>query len=295
MNTPRNILITGCSAGIGRATALLLATNGHRVYATMRDIGGRNADAARVLRDDVEQLGASLEVLELDVTDEDSIAAAIAAVASAGPLDVVIHNAGVAAVGLVEQQTVALAQQVFDVNVLGPIRVQQAALPLLRSSSCPRIVGISSTLARERAPFLATYTASKHAMASLLSTWAYELNPEGIRTVLVEPGTIPSTAMLHNLLPSDRPLDAAQSALAERAAGLVAGLQAFGESDAAPTADVVARAVLQALAPDAPDRIVVDPSGFNGCERINATAAQVQSELLANYQMSDLATVQRGS
>jgi NAD(P)-dependent dehydrogenase (short-subunit alcohol dehydrogenase family) len=234
-------------------------------------------------------------VLELDVSDEASIAAAMGAVASAGPLDVVIHNAGVAAVGLVEQQTIALAQQIFDVNVLGPIRVQQAALPLLRASDRPRIVGISSTLARERAPFLATYTASKHAMASLLSTWAYELNPEGIRTVLVEPGTIPSTAMLHNLLPSDRPLEAAQAALAERAQGLVAGLQAFGQSDAAPSADVVARAVLQALAPDAPDRIVVDPSGFDGCERINATAAQVQSELLANYQMSDLNTVQRGS
>jgi NAD(P)-dependent dehydrogenase (short-subunit alcohol dehydrogenase family) len=293
MNLRLAILITGCSSGIGRATALHLASAGHRVFATMRDVNGKNADAKRDLLETAASHGHTLQVVELDVTDADSVSAAMATVQHAGGLDVVVHNAGVAAVGLVEQQSIAVAQRIFDVNVLGPIRVQQAALPLLRASERPLVIGISSTLARERAPFLATYTASKHAFAALLTTWSYELNPEGIRTVLIEPGTIPSTAMLHSLLPSDRPIATAQEALAGRAQGLVAGLQAFGQSPEAPRAEVVAGAVAKALAADAPDRIVVDPSGFDGCARINAVAARVQDDLLGNYGMSDLSTARR--
>lgn len=200
--SPETVLITGCSSGIGAATAVHLAGRGYRVFASMRAPDTRNAGAAeRLLR--ATPTG-GLRVLELDVTDARSIERAVGQIQLEGGLDALVHNAGVAAIGLTEAHSADAAARLFDVNVLGALRVQQATLPLLRESAAPRIVGVSSTLGREQAPFLALYTASKHAFAALLSTWAYELHPEGIRTCLVEPGTFPSTGMLQALLPADR-------------------------------------------------------------------------------------------
>lgn len=290
MRAPLTILITGCSSGFGHHTARELAALGHRVYATMREPTGKNAAARDSLVAAARDSEGTIEVLELDVTRSHTIEAAMEQVARHGRLDVLVHNAGVAAVGLVEEQSPALAQRLFDTNVVGAIRVQQAALPLLRQSPAPTIVGISSTLSRERAPFLATYTATKHAFAALLSTWAYELNPEGIRTVLVEPGTFPNTAMLENLLPSDQD-SVPPPALRLRVEGLVTGLQAFATSGAAPSPGIVAQAVAEALSPQSQDCVVVDPSGFGGCARLNALGEQVQRELLRRYEQADLAVV----
>jgi NAD(P)-dependent dehydrogenase (short-subunit alcohol dehydrogenase family) len=283
-----SVLITGSSSGFGYAIAQRLAAAGHRVFASMRDLRGRNAAAAASLEAWAAEAGADLRPLELDVTCDTSVSAALAEIARTGELDVVVHNAGVAAMGLVESQSVALAARIFEVNVMGPLRVQQAALPLLRASRSARIVAISSTLGRERVPFLALYTATKHALDAMLTTWAYELHPEGIRTVLVEPGTIPTTRMLDNLLEGTLPHSPTAAPLAARARGLADGLRAWGKAPDAPAAALVADAVLRALAPDAPARIVVDPSGFDGCARMDAMGDAVQRELLARYGMDDL-------
>lgn len=284
--SPETVLITGCSSGIGAATAVHLAGRGYRVFASMRAPDTRNAGAAeRLLR--ATPTG-GLRVLELDVTDARSIERAVGQIQLEGGLDALVHNAGVAAIGLTEAHSADAAARLFDVNVLGALRVQQATLPLLRESAAPRIVGVSSTLGREQAPFLALYTASKHAFAALLSTWAYELHPEGIRTCLVEPGTFPSTGMLQALLPADRRPPAHTEPLAARAAALRDGLRAFGAGPDAPDPHAVAVAIERALGAGAPDRIVVDPSGFDGCARVDDLAETVQRELLARYAMGDL-------
>ncbi len=259
-----SVLITGSSSGFGYAIAQRLAAAGHRVFASMRDPRGRNAAAAASLEAWAAEAGADLRPLELDVTCDTSVSAALAEI------------------------VVALAARIFEVNVMGPLRVQQAALPLLRASRSARIVAISSTLGRERVPFLALYTATKHALDAMLTTWAYELHPEGIRTVLVEPGTIPTTRMLDNLLEGTLPHSPTAAPLAARARGLADGLRAWGKAPDAPAAALVADAVLRALAPDAPARIVVDPSGFDGCARMDAMGDAVQRELLARYGMDDL-------
>src|SRR5687767_2468477 len=121
------ILITGASTGFGREAAERLARRGHRVFATMRQIQGRNAENRHAL----EQLAAGenldLEVLELDVTDEGSVQSAVAqALDRAGRLDVVINNAGFGGVGVTEAYTTEQYQQVFDVNVYGVVRVNRA-------------------------------------------------------------------------------------------------------------------------------------------------------------------------
>jgi NAD(P)-dependent dehydrogenase (short-subunit alcohol dehydrogenase family) len=281
--TRRVVLVTGASSGFGAATVTALAADGHRVFATMRAPQTRNARVAARL-----QAMAGVRVLELDVTDEDSVGAAFRAVASEGGMDAVVHNAGVAAIGPAERQSARLMARIFDVNVFGPVRVQQAALPLLRAAADPRVVVVTSTLARERAPLLAAYTASKHALDALFECWAHELNPEGIRTVRVQPGTIPTTRMLDNLLQPDREVAAARH-LDARTEQMLAGLKAWGREDDAPTAALVADAVRAALAPSPPSHIVIDPTGFDGAERINETCRGVQQELLERYGMGDLA------
>lgn len=277
------VLITGCSSGFGAAVASRLAADGHRVFATMRDPTGRNAPAASKLR----AAAGAPSVLALDVTDQASVDAAFARVESEGGLDAVVHNAGVATIGPLEHQSVELIERLFAVNVLGAVRVQQAALPLLRASRRPRIVVVTSTLARERAPLLGAYTATKHALDALFECWSYELNAEGIRTVLVQPGTVPTTRMLYNLLPSDRVAERAD-ALGARAVSLVDNLRDWGQSSEAPTPQGVVDAVSRALASSCPLHLVVDPSGAVGTARINDVCAEVQDELLDRYGMQDL-------
>jgi NAD(P)-dependent dehydrogenase (short-subunit alcohol dehydrogenase family) len=279
-----NILITGCSSGFGASAAAALAADGHRVFASMRDPRGRNAGPAARLG----ALAGDIEVVELDVSDGESISAAFAHMAAAGGLDAVVHNAGVAAVGPLEAQSPEQVAHLFDVNVVGAVRVQHAALPLLRRSASPRVVVVTSTLARERAPLLAAYTASKHALDALFECWSHELNPDGIRTVLVQPGTVPTTRMLDNLVPADRPTNAT-GALAARAEAMVAGLRAWGGAPDAPDASRVADAIRVALSECPPRRIVIDPTGFDGAERINLVCDGVQADLLERYGMQDLA------
>ncbi len=282
------ILVTGSSSGIGAATVQALAAAGHTVHAGMRAPTGRNAAAAAAL---VDRAGPGPVLpLALDVTDPDQIAAAHDTIAAAGGLDVLVHAAGVVGIGLAESMGPAVAARIFDVNVTGVVRVQQAMLPLLRAGRSPRIVYISSTLAREVLPMLAFYTASKHALDALAEAWAYELHAVGIRSVIVQPGTIPTTNMLDNALEHGVPeRSAPYGELAAMGPGMVAGLRAWGETPDAPQPAVVAEAVCAALQGDTPLRVVVDPSGFDGAARVNAAAAAVQAELLAANGMEALA------
>ena len=127
------VLITGASTGFGRNAAERLARRGHHVFATMRDINGRNAEH----RDALERLAAHetlpLRVLELDVTDDRSVQEAVqGALREVGHLDAVINNAGVAGIGVTEAYTVEQVQQMFDVNVFSVVRVNRAVLPSMR-------------------------------------------------------------------------------------------------------------------------------------------------------------------
>ncbi|MFZ9889434.1 MAG: SDR family NAD(P)-dependent oxidoreductase, partial [Myxococcota bacterium] len=230
----------------------------------------------------------------LDVTDDASVDACLVRVAEQGGLDAVVHNAGVAAAGLVETFTADVAQRIFDVNVFGPLRVQRACLPLLRQSTSPRVVYLSSTDGREVMPFLGLYNASKAALESLAEGWSYELNALGIRSVIVQPGTFPTTSILRNLLPPDAPERAEfYGDLAAAPEALFAQISAMVESGRAPELALVVDAVVQALLPDAPPRIVVDPSGFDGTERINAVCSDVQRQLLERCALSHLSSVVR--
>ena len=170
------ILVTGCSRGIGHRVAEHLAAAGHHVIATARDVG------------DLNDLNVA-ERLTLDVTDDASVAAAARAVDS---LDVLINNAGIALQSPVEHTPLGAAQDLFDINVFGLLRTTQAFLPALRRGRQPTVINVSSVVGRVGMPLVGAYAASKWAVEGLSEAMALELEREGITVKVLEPGYVSS-------------------------------------------------------------------------------------------------------
>ncbi|XP_069732969.1 17-beta-hydroxysteroid dehydrogenase type 1 isoform X4 [Phaenicophaeus curvirostris] len=191
------VLITGCSSGIGLGLAARLAADAaHRfkVYATMRD----PAKGERLL----ERLGgccpATLDVLQLDVTDPRSLAAAVQRVQGQQPLDVLVCNAGVGLMGPLETCSDHAMKTVLDVNLFGTIRTIQAFLPAMKRRGAGRIIVSSSIGGLQGLPFKAVYCASKFAVEGLCESLAIVLQPFNIHVTLVECGPV-NTSFLANL------------------------------------------------------------------------------------------------
>lgn len=198
------VLITGASTGFGREAAERLASRGHRVYATMRDIDGRNAAHRDALEKRATNEGLPLRVLELDVTSDDSVQRAVeTALAEAGHIDVVVNNAGILALGVTEAYTPEQFGHVLDVNVLGSFRVNRAVLPSMRARRSGLLIQISSGAGRVAIPAMAPYCASKFAVEALADIMRFELLPLGIDSILVEPGIYRTPIFERNMPPVD--------------------------------------------------------------------------------------------
>ena len=183
MNAQRRseaVLITGCSSGIGKAAAEHLATRGHTVYATARKL-----DAIK----DLEAHGCRL--LALDVTDEQSMAAAVAAVEQAeGAVGVLVNNAGYSQSGAVESVPMDAVRRQFETNVFGLVRMCQLVLPGMRAQHWGRIINISSMGGRLVFPGGGFYHASKYAVEALSDALRFEVKGFGVGVTLIEPGLI---------------------------------------------------------------------------------------------------------
>jgi NAD(P)-dependent dehydrogenase (short-subunit alcohol dehydrogenase family) len=176
----KTVLITGCSTGFGRDTAIYFLNQGWRVVATMRN------PAASTL-----PISDRLHVLPLDVTDAGSIAAAIG---QAGTIDVLVNNAGIGWLNAVEGSPLETVREVFETNLFGAIAMMQAVLPAMRERRSGVIVNVSSSSLYKPLPLLSVYRASKAAMNALSESAAHELAPFGIRVRVVMPGMAPSTS-----------------------------------------------------------------------------------------------------
>ncbi|SJZ58248.1 Short-chain dehydrogenase [Enhydrobacter aerosaccus] len=176
MNT---VLITGCSSGFGLETARLFLDRGWTVVATMR-----------TPRADVLPRSERLRVLPLDVTDPDSIAAAVAA---AGPIDVLVNNAGIGWANALEGTPMAIARGIFETNTIGTMAVTQAVLPQFRERRAGVVVNVTSTVTLKPLHLLSVYTASKAAVNAFSEVLALELEPFGVRVRIVLPGRAPGT------------------------------------------------------------------------------------------------------
>ena len=183
----RSVLITGTSTGIGQATAVTLAARGWRVFATMR-----NLEKTGLLEQALKEAGVQngVEVEQLDVNDAASIRTAVASTLSqtGNKLDAVVHNAGVAAAGALEDVPESELRRVMETNFFGVLELTRALLPTFRAQRRGRIVIVSSEAAFMGQPTNSIYCASKWAVEGWAEAVAYELEPFGIDIILVEPG-----------------------------------------------------------------------------------------------------------
>ena len=295
MEVSRSILVTGASSGLGRLTAETLARRGHRVFATMRNIAGTNAVAAAELRGAAEQESLALEVVELDVTSEVSVAEAVSVIIDrAGSIDVVVNNAGVMAVGLDEGFTIDQMQDLFDVNVFGAQRVIRAVLPHMRSRGEGLLVAVSSSMAQITFPFAGMYTATKRALEGLVESYRYQLVPFGIDSVIIEPGGYPTSLYERLVYPGDAERVDGYGALADMPGQIFGGfaeqLQGPDGPDPQEVADAVA-ALIEAPIGERPLRTVVDRYTADGVNALLKTSEGVQEQTFAHFGMSDLLSV----
>ena len=170
----KSILITGCSSGYGLATARHFHAQGWNVIATMR-----------TPRADVLPASDRVRVLPLDVTAPNSIAQALQA---AGPIDVLVNNAGLGLFGAFEATPMTTVRDIFDTNTFGTMAMTQAVLPQMRERGAGLVVNVTSSATLAPMPLVAAYTASKTAIEGFTASLAFELAAFGVRVKLVEPG-----------------------------------------------------------------------------------------------------------
>ena len=286
------ILVTGASSGFGEMTAYALADAGHTVYASMRHPTDDKVDQARAHS---AGRGVDLRTVALDVQDQASVDAAVAQViAEQSRIDVLIHNAGHMAFGPAEAFTPEQFARLYDINVVGPQRLNRAALPHMRAGEGDRlVVWVGSTSTRGGTPpYLAPYFAAKAAMDSLAISYAGELARWGVGTVIASPGVY--TSGTNHFAHADPPADEAR--LAEYASGPTRDLSEQAKqadldsvhADADP-ADV-ARAIVAVVGqpPDRrPLRITIYPAD-GGAEELNKLGDRVRAAYLRQAGMGDL-------
>ncbi|ATP90421.1 oxidoreductase [Aeromonas caviae] len=221
------VVITGVSSGIGRISAMKFAEQGCRVFGTVRNMATAN-------------LIAGVELIEMDIRDEVSVERGIQTIiAQVGRIDVLVNSAGVTLLGATEETSIAEAQALFDTNLFGLLRTIKAVLPQMRTQRSGRIVNISSVLGFLPAPYMALYSASKHAVEGLSETLDHEVRPFGIRVALVEP------SFTRTNLDLNAPLTATQIADYSKDLGIVS--QAIQNNvQKAPQPDGVARTIVDA-------------------------------------------------
>ena len=226
-------IVTGASSGIGQAAAERLARAGYKVYGTSR----RGAQGQQGQR--------GFEMLALDVTSDESVVAAVSQVLQReGRIDLLVNNAGFGvAPAAAEESSMQLAQSIFDTNFFGMVRMVRAVVPHMRQRGSGRIINISSVLGFVPMPYMALYSASKHAMEGYSESLDQELRTQGIRVSLVQPAYIKSAFDANQLQP-----DAALDDYRELRAGLDRRVKEALEGADGPevVADTVLRVALSA-------------------------------------------------
>jgi NAD(P)-dependent dehydrogenase (short-subunit alcohol dehydrogenase family) len=242
------VLVTGGTDGLGRAAAILLAERGYHVFA-----GGRNAARRAALEQLASEKKLPLEVLDMDVCEDASVDSAVAEIERrAGPVNILVNNAGIAIGAMIEEIKIADLRKQFETNFFGAIRVAQRVLPQMRQARRGRIINMSSIAGKVAIPVMGPYSATKHALEAASDSLRLELFPFGVHVVLIEPGYIP-TSMNQNA----RDLSSAyiQGGETSPYRGVYQGFQDTWKKtmdSAHDTPEDCARVILQAIQDDPP-------------------------------------------
>jgi NAD(P)-dependent dehydrogenase (short-subunit alcohol dehydrogenase family) len=191
MQAKKIALITGSSSGIGFETALLLSRNDFYTYASMR-----NLEKSRTITEIAGKEHLSLQVVQLDVTDDISVRNAIKRIEDEkGKIDVLVNNAGYGLFSSIEDATLDQIKKQFETNFFGVIRLTREVLPIMRRQRNGTIVNVSSAVGKVGLPLSSPYVATKFALEGLSESIRYELNGLGISVVIIEPGIIKTNAL----------------------------------------------------------------------------------------------------
>ncbi|NNE41916.1 MAG: SDR family oxidoreductase [Marinicaulis sp.] len=190
----KSVLITGCSSGFGKLTALTLARYGATAIASMRNFDGGARGEARDIMLIAENEELDLHVVEIDVTNDELVASGVAQAEeiAGGALDVLVNNAGIGLAGPVEINDMQATQEIFDTNLFGYLRMARAVLPKMREAGSGQIFNVSSQLGRILIPNLGMYQATKFGVEAMFETMAYELAPFGVEVTIIQPGGYPT-------------------------------------------------------------------------------------------------------
>jgi NAD(P)-dependent dehydrogenase (short-subunit alcohol dehydrogenase family) len=189
-------LVTGSSSGIGFATAIMLARAGIHTYASMR-----NLKKSKTITELASAENLPLQVVQLDVNDKKSVKEAITKIVTEKErIDVLVNNAGYGLFGSLEDISIEELKAQFETNFFGVIRVTQLLLPTMRKQKSGTIVNVSSVGGRIGLPVLSAYHSTKFALEGLSESMSYELEPFGIRVVIIEPGVIRTNIMNSSII-----------------------------------------------------------------------------------------------
>jgi NAD(P)-dependent dehydrogenase (short-subunit alcohol dehydrogenase family) len=280
------ILITGTNSGFGWLAANTCAVLGHKVYATMRDTKGRNAEKAKAL---VQQ--ANIEVLDVDVTNGKSVTDAVTTIIKKeSRIDVLVNNAGIYATGITETFTVDELEKVIDVNLKGTWRTIKAVLPQMRKQGNGLIINISSVAGRFSFPFQTIYNTAKFAMEGLTEGLHYEVRPLGVDAVIVQPGAFPTEIFGKILTGTDAGIVDGYGDLAKVPEQIGAGIgQMFQTLKPSPqlVADAIVNLIKMAKG-KRPLRTVVDPATGNFSEVANKQVKEQYENFLTAFGMQTM-------
>jgi NAD(P)-dependent dehydrogenase (short-subunit alcohol dehydrogenase family) len=289
----KTVLITGASSGFGALTARALADAGHTVYAGMRETAGRNAPALAEAKRHAADHDVDLRPVELDITSEASVDAAVEALlAEQGSLDVLVHNAGHMVTGPAEAFTPEQLAELYDINVLGTQRLNRSALPHLRARRRGLVVWVGSSSTRGGTPpYLGPYFAAKAGMDALAVSYASELARFGIETTIVVPGSFTrgTNHFAHSGRPADEQITAEYEAIYPRLmdeVGRRLAEQAPTDADAAEVATAIAELVGMNHG-TRPFRVHIDPAD-DGAAVVDAVADRIRAEFLHRIGLEDI-------
>ena len=248
MTSQKVAVVTGSSSGMGFETSLALARNGFYTYATMRNIEG---GGAKQLADIAKNENLPLEIIQLDVNNDKSVTDAINSIAKEkNRIDVVVNNAGYDLMGALEESSMDEIKAQFETNFFGAVRVMQAVIPMMRKQRAGIIVNTTSLGGRISFPLNSPYHATRFALEGLSESTRYELEPFGIKIILIEPGGVGSNFMKNLKMasktsdPSGSPYRSMQSSISEY-------FNQWAQNAIHPSE--VAKVILQAVTSDNPD------------------------------------------
>jgi NAD(P)-dependent dehydrogenase (short-subunit alcohol dehydrogenase family) len=243
-------VVTGSSSGMGYETSLILARNGFHTYATMRKLDGEGGGSKHII-DVAKNENLPLQVIQLDVNNDKSVTEAINRIANEkGRIDVVINNAGYDLMGALEETSMDEIKAQFETNFFGAVRVMQAVIPMMRKQGAGIIVNITSLGGRISFPLNSPYHATKFALEGLSESIQYELEPFGIKVVVIEPGGVGSN-FLKNLKWASKTSDPFNSSYRSIQNSMSEYFNQWAQNLTHPSE--VAKVILQAVTTDNPD------------------------------------------